>query len=149
MEYVIYVWLGMVVLFAVIEAFTLSLNAIWFSFGALLSMVAAAAGWSLVVQIVVFLIGSAALLVLTKPLIKKYASMRHEKTNFDRIIGKIAIVTQPINNLDGIGQIQALGQVWTARSDSGRPIDAGTRVRVIRIEGVKAFVETVDNDVLE
>ena len=139
----IYVWLGLIILFAIVEALTLSLNSIWFSFGALLAMIAASLDWHLSIQIGIFLVGSAILLVLTKPLIKKYVRIKQEKTNSDRIIGQIGYVIEDISNLDAKGQIKILGQVWSARSDSGQKIDAGARVRVLRIEGVKAYVQAI------
>ena len=35
------------------------------------------------------------------------------------------------------------GVTWTARSEDGSAIPAGTMVKVLRIEGVKVFVERV------
>ena len=51
--------------------------------------------------------------------------------------------SEAIDNEAGTGQINVLGQVWTARSELGVVIPAGTQVKVRRIEGVKVFVETL------
>lgn len=142
----IYIWLGLVVLFAVVEALTLSLTSIWFAVGSLLAMIAATFRFSLTVQIVVFVIGSAATLALIKPLIKKYAFLKNEKTNSDRIIDEVGYVTEEINNIDAKGQIKTLGQIWSARSESGELIPVGKNVRVLRIEGVKAFVTPIEEE---
>ena len=42
------------------------------------------------------------------------------------------------------GQIKVDGMEWTARSTSGAMIEAGTKVRVDKIEGVKVFVSPVE-----
>ncbi len=142
----IYIWLGLIVVFAIVEALTLSLTSIWFAFGALLAMIASSLQLSVAVQIIVFVIGSAALLALTKPLIKKYALLKNVKTNSDRIIDEIGSVTEEINNIDAKGKIKALGQIWTARSETGENIPEGKNVRVLRIEGVKAYVTPIEED---
>ena len=48
-----------------------------------------------------------------------------------------------MDNEAGAGQVNVLGQVWSARSAMGVVIPAGTQVKVQRIEGVKVFVETL------
>ena len=40
-------------------------------------------------------------------------------------------------------KVKTDGQVWTARSAQNVVIPAGTDVRVLRIEGVKVFVEAL------
>ena len=64
-------------------------------------------------------------------------------TNADRIIGQKAMVTEPIDNVAGTGAVSIGGTVWTARSDSAKPIAAGSVVRILRIEGVKVLVAPV------
>ena len=64
-------------------------------------------------------------------------------TNADRVIGKTAIVIQDIDNIEGKGQVNISGQIWSARSQQAVVIPAGTEVKVLRIEGVKVFVETL------
>ena len=41
------------------------------------------------------------------------------------------------------GQVNVSGQIWSARSQHDVAIPAGAEVRVLRIEGVKVFVEAV------
>ena len=52
-----------------------------------------------------------------------------------------AQVTEDIDNIHGKGAVVIRGMAWSARSQDGGPIAAGTLVRVLRIEGVKVFVE--------
>ena len=62
----------------------------------------------------------------------------------DSFIGTEGIVTALIDNLNAQGQVKLGGMEWTARSTSGESIPAGTRIRVDRIEGVKAFVSPAE-----
>ncbi len=62
------------------------------------------------------------------------------RTNVDALRGKQALVTEPIDNLQGTGSIKLNGAVWTARSADGSRIDKDTVVVVQGVEGVKALV---------
>ena len=117
-----------------------ALISIWFCVGALAAFAAAAANASVTVQVAVFLVISIALLVLTKPFVKKVLKQKNEPTNLDRIMGTEAIVTEDINNLQQTGAVKLEGKVWSARSADETLIPAGTVVRIVRIEGVKVFV---------
>ena len=71
---------------------------------------------------------------------RKYVTPRITATNADSVIGKIAIVTESVDNIAAQGAVKVGGVVWTARSTTERPIPTGTQVRVDRIEGVKLYV---------
>ena len=62
----------------------------------------------------------------------------------DSIIGSVGIVTADIDNISAAGQVKLNGMEWTARSTSGDPIKTGTKVRVDKIQGVKAFVSPAE-----
>jgi len=91
-------------------------------------------------QIVVFITFSALLLIITRPLVKKRL-LNTTPTTTDALIGCKAIVTEDIDNLQGLGCVKIQGKLWSARSDSGEMIPSGTSVRVLKIEGVKLIVE--------
>ena len=136
------VWLAALVLFGVGEAATVGLTSIWFAGGALAALAASLLGGSVWLQIGLFLTVSLMCLLLVRPMSQKYLKPNYQPTNADRIIGMEAVVTQTINDLKGEGQVTVAGAVWTARSGDGCVIPEGTRVRILRIEGVKAVVET-------
>ena len=93
-------------------------------------------------QVAAFAVVSVILLVVTRPLAKKYLNSRTVKTNADSLVGRTCLVTQDIDNLRAEGQVTVMGQVWTARSDSDeRKIPKDTRVKVKAISGVKLIVE--------
>lgn len=137
----VYIWLGLLVLFLIVEAHTMALTSVWFAAGSLLALVAAAFSLDLWVQGAVFVLGSVVLLIFTRPILAKVFRANREATNYDRILGQNAVVTEPIDNAEAKGQIKVAGQIWSARSEGGEPIAAGQAVTVTRIEGVKAFVK--------
>lgn len=140
------IWLGLLILFTVGEAVTVGLTSIWFSAGSLAALIAALLGGPLWLQILLFLVVSAACLVAVRPLTKKYLNPGVQPTNADRVIGAEARVTEEISNLAGTGAVSIGGVIWTARSEHDQSIPAGTLVRVLRIEGVKVFVEEIKED---
>ncbi len=123
------VWLVLLLLFAGGEAVSVGLTSIWFAAGAL---------W---IQITLFLAVSLLCLAAVRPLAKRYLNDKVEATNADRVIGAEAKVTEDIDNIHGKGAVIIRGMTWSARSQDDGPIPTGTLVRVLRIEGVKVFVE--------
>lgn len=139
-----YIWLGLTVLFLAVEGLTVGLFSLWFAAGALAAMVVAVIGGSPAVQIGTFLVVSAALLACLRPILRKFVTPKRIKTNVDAVIGTEGYVTADIDNLSATGTVKLGAMEWTARSATGDPIKTGIRVRVERIEGVKAFVVPVE-----
>ena len=138
------IWLGLVILLGFLEALTVTLTSIWFAVGALAAMAVALFGGALWVQILVFAVVSLICVLALRPLAKtRLGGAKKVATNADRIIGQKAMVTEPIDNVAGTGAVSIGGTVWTARSDSAKPIAAGSVGRVLRIEGVKVLVAPV------
>ena len=137
------IWLGLLVLFAAGEAISVGLTSIWFAAGALAALICSLSNGPLWLQITLFIVVSILCLLAVRPLAKKYLNGKVEPTNADRIIGVEAQVTESIDNIRGKGAVTIGGLTWSARSQSGDPIPTGTLVKVLRIEGVKVFVEPV------
>lgn len=144
-----WVWLGVLVIFAIVEASTVTLVSIWFVGGSLAALIAALLGAEIWLQVALFLAVSTILLISFRPLLKKFHQPKKVQTNAPANIGKLAIVTEAIDNLQGLGAVKLSGLTWTARSESGKGIEAGTVVCVKRIEGVKLFVEPAEVNVTE
>lgn len=137
------VWVVLMVVFLVVEAATAGLTCIWFAIGSLAALIAALFDAQLGLQIVWFLVISFVTLYFTRPLVKKYVNSRSQPTNADMVIGKEALVTEDIDNVEATGAVSVGGKVWTARSADGGRIKSGAVVSVLRIEGVKLIVEPV------
>lgn len=139
-----YIWLGLMVAFLILEASCpIHLVSVWFSIGSLAAAIAAWLGGGIWLQVTLFLVVSGGLLAALWPVTKKVLNPKIVKTNVDSIIGSQGYVTQDIDNLTAVGQVKLGGMEWTARSANGQKIPAGTLVQVEKIEGVKAFVTSV------
>lgn len=136
-------WAAAIVLFGIVEAVTAGLVSIWFVAGALGALLAALGGLGVMAQIVVFIAVSALALAVTRPLVKKFAAGKAVPTNLDRVIGEAAKVTETIDNANSTGAVYVDGKTWTARSSDGGVIPAGETVRIMKMEGVKLFVEKI------
>lgn len=135
------VWLILLILFAGMEAATAGLVSVWFAVGAAAALLTSLATGNLLIQTLVFLAVSLLALLALRPLTRKFVAPKIVPTNFDRIIGAAAVVTEEIDNLKGQGAVVVGGVTWTARSEQpDRMIPAGATVQVLWIEGVKVFV---------
>ena len=137
------VWLILLVILVAGEAITVGLTFIWFAVGAMGGLLTAVLGGEIWLQVVVFLLLSAVTLILVRPAAAKLLTPGISPTNADRVLSQIALVTEEIDNIAETGQVKLFGQVWTARSENGDVIPTQSRVRILRIEGVKVFVKAV------
>ena len=144
MNWAAIIWFGLTVLLLIAEAATVTVISLWFAAGALAAMTMALLGSALWIQILVFLLVSAAALTALRPLVRKHLTPKLTATNIDSVIGSIGVVTIPIDNIAAAGQVKLGSMEWTARSTSGAPIEAGTKIRVDKIEGVKVFVSPAE-----
>jgi len=144
MSSVMYVvcWLLLAAIFIVIEIISLGLTTIWFAGGAFVAALAGLAGANLLVQVILFAVVSIILLVVTRPVAKKYLDSRTEKTNAEALIGQNAVVLDEVNNLLETGRAKINGMEWTARSkEDSVIIPADTVAKIVDIKGVKLILE--------
>jgi len=141
------IWLVLLVAFLAAEAATVKMISIWFSGGALAAMVVSLIGGDLWLQVLVFFTVSIVLLILLFPVVKKHLKPRLVATNADSLVGKTCLVTEQIDNLAGSGRVQVGDVTWSARSEGGETIPAGTKVTILKIQGVKVYVEEEKKEV--
>lgn len=134
-------WLGLMILFALAEAATVGLVSIWFVGGSLAGLVVNLLGGSAAVQLLAFALGSAVLLICLRPFVRRYITPRKTATNANAALGRTALLTQTVDNLQGTGALKLDGKEWTVRSTDGSVLPAGTLVKIVRLEGVKLLVE--------
>ncbi|MDR2476564.1 MAG: NfeD family protein [Treponema sp.] len=134
-----WIWVALVIIFALIEVFTFGLTTIWFAIAALVMVFLSFLPIPLSAQVLIFLGLSAALLIFTRPLAVKKLKIGREKTNVDSLIGKHALVTKRISEFEK-GEVKLNGNIWSARSGDNAEIAEGTKCEVVRIEGVQAIV---------
>lgn len=146
-------WLGLFLTFLIVEAVTVDLISVWFAGGSLVALIASLfmGDDTLWIQILLALAVSLACLILTRPMLRKWREKHQEvKTNFDRILGSTGIVTERIDDLKGTGYVFVDGKDWMARTGKENLfVEPGTRVKVLRIEGAKIFVEVEETNTTE
>lgn len=136
-------WLILFIVLLVIEIITLGLTTIWFAGGALTAFVLSMLEVSPAVQWAVFCAVSLILLFATRPwAVRYFNSQKKEKTNVDSLIGRTAVVTSEIRNLEGKGEVFVNGLTWTARAgEDSLVIKEDTHVTITAVQGVKLIVE--------
>ncbi len=137
----VWVWLGLLAFFVIVEALTANLLTIWFAAGSLVAFISTFFTDNPLIQVVIFVVVSVIVLVLLRPIAKKYTRTKKQPTNADMYINAEGVVTEAISNLNAKGTVKVRGSVWTARSFSDEvKIPEDTTIVVERIEGVKLIV---------
>ena len=136
-------WLSMIIVLVVLEIITLGLTTIWFAGGALAGFILSMLDVQPVLQWAAFCVVSLILLFCTRPWALRYFnSQKKVKTNVDSLIGKTAVVTSAVSNLEGQGEAVVNGLTWTARTaDDSVTIPEGAHVEITAVQGVKLIVK--------
>lgn len=138
------VWLVLLVAFLVVEGITVGLVSSWFAGGALAALLVSLLGGQIWLQVAVFLVVSVALLCLLRPFVKKHLKPKLVATNADSLVGNICVVTEQVDAMSG--RVKVGDVTWSARTEDAQVIPAGTKVRILKIQGVKVFVEKATNE---
>jgi len=132
------IWLILFIVFLIIEVLTINLVTIWFAIGSLAAFISTYFTDSLIIQCIVFVIFTALTLLITKPVLNKFRIIRNEGLNYDRIIGKIGVVTKKVSKQES-GRVKVDGKDWMAISD--KEIEVNKEVEILKIDGVKLIVK--------
>ena len=138
-----WLWILAALVCGIIEVMSVSFVFLMFAIGALAAGIAAACGANLMVQLIVFIVVSVALLVVLRPFLKGRIerSNNYVPSNTDRLIGKSGYVTETVGERHG--RIQFSGGEWSARTE-GPELPVGAEVRVDRIDGATAVVSALN-----
>lgn len=134
----IFVWFAVIIVAGVIEALTMDLSSIWFAAGGFFALIFAIIFPELIwIQVLIFILFSIALLLVLRPIFKKFIKKNEIKTNADSLVGRVAVCIKPI--LDGErGEVKIEGKIWTAIANED--IQINEKVTVLAIKGVKLVV---------
>ena len=142
MSEMVSLWLVVLIVSIGVEVATLGLTSIWFAGGAVVAVIVAAFHGPVWLQILLFFAVSLLLLFFTRPIAVRYFNRDRVRTNVESMIGRQAIVTSEIDNLQGIGQVTVGGQEWSARTEAdGMNLQPGTVVDIVAVNGVKLIVK--------
>lgn len=131
-------WLVLVIVLSFVEIATVSLVSIWFVASGIVAMILSFFIEDTAIITTIFILLGIFLLVISRPIVNKLRSKDNEKTNLDRIIGEIAIVTEDIKK-NVVGEVKVDGKRWSAVSKE--KCLKGDTVKVLKIDGVKLIVE--------
>ena len=140
-QYLWLVWIAAIVLFGIVEAATVNMVSIWFVGGSLAALVCDLLGANVWIQIAAFLVTAGILLAALRPFVRKFVSPNKTATNADMAIGRQAYLTETVDNLRGTGALKLDGKEWSVRSANDTVLENGTLVTVVKMEGVKLYVE--------
>jgi membrane protein implicated in regulation of membrane protease activity len=141
LDYMVWFWLAFFVIALVIEFITADMISIWFALAAIPSFIIALVGGHLVWQIVSFIGFSGVLLLLTRPVVKKYLKTNEIKTNVDAMVGMTVTVVKEIRPNE-VGRVVVRSLDWAAVSKE--TILVGESARVLDVEGNKLIVEKIE-----
>ena len=134
------IWLIAAGVLAAAETSSLALVLIMLGGGAAAGAVTAALGGPLVLQVIVALAGTLALLVGVRPIAQGHLhASSGAVTGSDALVGRTAVVLAAVD-VHG-GRVRLNGGEWSARAfDEHQVLAPGTEVRVMQISGATAVV---------
>lgn len=143
MNMAVILWLIIALAAGIIEAVTTALVSVWLAVGAVCAAVCAGFNVSAQVQCIVFAVVSLALLILTAPLGARFRAVSKTATNADRLIGKIGVITEDVDPIEGTGEVKVLGQRWSVQVRGGEKLPVGTQVEVLELVGAHLVVSPI------
>ena len=111
-------WLIIIFILIVAEVSTVNLVSVWFIASGLVSLILS-------------------FFITRKVLIKLMKAKDDTKTNLDRILDSVAVVTEPILKNE-VGEVKVEGKRWSAISSD--ELEIGDEVIIEKIDGVKLIV---------
>lgn len=138
-------WLGLAFLFGIVETTTLDLVFLMLAGGAASGALAAALGAPILVQAIVAIAASVALLGVVRPIAKRHLrTPGTTRTGAAALVGRRGVVVEEVG--PGGGRIKLAGEIWTARTYDGLSVlEPGTNVDVVEIQGATALVFDADS----
>lgn len=139
-SYMIWIWLGVIVLATLIEILTMDITSIWFALAGFVAMILAifpVINWY--VQLAVFFVVALVCLIALRPFAKKMLAKKNSKTNVDALVGrKTKLLTAC--DFETFGTVKFGDVVWNVLAENDDSIEAGSIVVVQRVEGNKLIV---------
>lgn len=134
-------WIGLLIIFLVVEIVTVGLTSIWFAGGALVAGIVCMAGGPIWLQVVLFFGVSFVLLYFTRPWALRYVQPKNVKTNYEELEGKSVRILERVDNIEGTGKAVYNGMEWSARAEKeGETFEKEEQAQVVRVEGVKLIL---------
>jgi len=133
-------WAILGLLLVALEMVTPSFFIMFFGMGALAASAVAALGYSLIVQLLAFLVTTFICFVFLRKYALRMRGGPMIQTNYDALVGKTGIVIKTIAMETGLGQVKVRGEDWSALAETSTEIAPGEMVEVVAVSGVRLIV---------
>lgn len=141
-----YIWMIIAAIFVVGEIFTAGFFLLWFGIGAAVAGVLALFGLGVAWQLVAFVLVSGILFVVSRRFAEKFSKKQPPGIGADRVIGKVGIVLEEIDNAKNTGRVRLKKEEWRADGETGEVIPATSQVEVIRLDGTHLVVRRIKEE---
>lgn len=149
MQFMLWIWVALTVVTAIVEFCTVQMVSIWFTAGSLAALIAYAAGAPYWAQIIVFVIVSLILLLCFRELMMKWLLKNvKSRTNSDALIDTVIKLKSDITE-DDMGTAEVGDVTWNVIGKNGFTAVTGDHVRIVEIDGNKLVVEANASETYE
>lgn len=133
-------WLGVALILGIAETATLDLVFLMLAAGAVSGGLAAVLGLPFLVQALVAIAVSVAMLGVVRPVARRHLIPSDSiRTGVAALVGSRGVVVEQVDASGG--RVKLGGEIWSARSYDGESvIEPGAGVDVVKIEGATALV---------
>ena len=143
--YDIWIWVAVIGASLLLEFVTMDITSIWFSIGGLVALLLAAFNVAFEIQIVVFVVLSAVLLLTLRRWARNKLLSSEGTTNIDLMKKeKFELLTSITEHEKGT--VKYSGVIWNAISEDDKPIPAGAFVHIVEVKGNKLVVKKEGNE---
>lgn len=135
-------WMVLGVALFIAEIFMPGFVVAVFGLASLAAATCAFLGWSLNTQLLTFAATTIFSFVALRPMALRYLDAHGDaaRTNVAALVGKVGVVTQPIDPAVHTGRVRVEGDDWRAELIGDGPLEVGRKVEVTRVEGTRLFV---------
>lgn len=138
-----YIWIIISAIFIVGELISVSFFLIWIGIGAAAAAILAFLGFSAVYQWVTFVLLSLILFLASRKFADRVSVKQPPGIGADRFIHKHGIVLEEISLAKDTGLVRVEKDQWRAITKKDEVLPAGTRIKVVAIEGTSLVVEKI------
>ena len=139
MENLWLVWIGVGVIFLIVEMLTTALVSIWFVPAAIITCLVSLFVDSIIWQIAIFVILSAVFMVVCRKIYNKHIKKPVDEVDQnEKLLGKTAIVTEDTNAVTG--RILVGDVYWRAVSENGETLPKGETVVIKGVNGTTLVI---------
>jgi membrane protein implicated in regulation of membrane protease activity len=113
-------------------------------FGVAALLVGVLAGFGLAgplwAQLMLFSVTAVASLVVFRSRLLQWVQHDPQRPEIDTLVGEVGVASDELAP-GTVGKVEVRGTAWTARNTTSAPVNRGTRIRVVRVDGLTLDVE--------